>query len=209
MTKRKSSRKAVLALASSLMLIAILAVPFVASASSANRVFYMPDGGSFVPTGSFGGDIAEGGGNGINKLTINAGSVGYYVYFTIHNNNQSGTSGTTYFETRKGPGNNDLSGNVALSATAGSFTDGVNSTNLTFNGTADAPLYVRVYVPPCGSGGTFRIQAHPGGSAHQGNGPGVVAYINCNGYTPPTPTPTATPTPAQVCYDYYGNPIPC
>lgn len=196
-----------------LTMLAMVMVPSIAAASQANRVFYTPVASSFMPAGSFGGMIAEGDGKGINKLTINAGPQGYDVYFTINNTNESEKPGTTFFETRKGPGNNDLSGAVALSAVPGQFTNGVNTATLTFNGSLGVPLYVRVHIPPCGSDGTFRIQAHPGGTAKQGNGPGVVAYVKCNGYVPPAPTPTPTPGggggTAEPCYDYYGNPYKC
>jgi hypothetical protein len=167
-----------------------------------NRVNYAPVPSSFSPAGSFGGDIPEGGGTGINKLTINAGPVGYYVYFTINNNNAAGVSGTTTFDTRQGAGAPDLSGNVSLSAVPGQFTTGQNTASLTFNGSVGVPLYVRVWIPPCGTGGSFRIQAHPGGTGNQGNGPGVTTTINCNGYVPDT-------TPPATCYDYYGQPYTC
>jgi len=177
-------------------------VPSIVSASQANRVFYTPVQSSFVPQGSFGSMIAEGYGKGINKLTVNAGPQAYDLFFTINNTNESQKPGTTFFETRKGPGNNDLSSFVALSAVPGQFTEGVNTTTLNFNGSAGVPLYVRVHVPPCGSDGTFRIQAHPGGTDKQGNGPGVVVFVNCNGYVPPV-------IGGGTCYDYYGNPYKC
>ncbi len=186
------------------LLMAFLVVPSFVSASNANRVFYTPLPESFMPTGSYGNMIPEGYGKGINKLFINAGPQDYDVYFTINNTNESGRSGTTFFETRKGPGNVDLSPNVALSATPGFADNATNTLTMDFTGKVGNPLYVRVHIPACGSDGTFRIQAHPGGTAHQGNGPGVVVFVNCNGYVPPAP-----PTPATTCFDYYGNPIAC
>lgn len=191
-------------LASLAALVALIALPLLTMASG-NRVYYTPIESSFTPEGSFGGMVAEGYGKGINKLTINAGAAPYTVTFTINNTN-NGTKGTTYFETRKGPGNNDLSPNVKLSS-SNDFTNATNTTFLTFNDTStDANLYVQVQVPPCTSGnvGTFRIQAHPSGTAHQGNGPGVVVFVNCTGYTVPDETP-----PPSTCYDYWGNPIAC
>lgn len=187
-------------------LVALLAVPVLTRADG-NRVYYTPIQSSFLPADAFGGMVAEGYGKGINKLTINAGPQEYTVNFTINNTN-NGTEGTTYFETRKGPGSNDLSSNVKLSS-SGDFTSATNSTFLSFpNTSTDVPLYVQVDVPPCSSGtvGTFRIQAHPSNlsTAHQGNGPGVVVYINCTGYTPPPETP-----PPATCYDYYKQPIAC
>lgn len=160
-----------------LLLLAIMIAPLSALADG-NRVYYTPDSNSFTP-GSLVDITAEGHGNGINKVTVNASpDSGYYLNFTINNNN-NGTDGTTFFETRKGPGNNDLSPNVTfLNGDANG-----NTTYLTFpNDSSDVPLYVQVYIPPCNEseGGTFRIQAHPGGSAHQGNGPGVVVSVNCN-----------------------------
>jgi hypothetical protein len=187
-------------MAALLAIIAILSVPLLTRAAG-NRVYYSPDPDSFSPAGSFGSMIAEGNGNGINKLTLNAGPEAYTVTFTINNNN-NGTKGTTFFETRKGPGNNDLSGQVKLSPSP-DFSDATNSTYLNFaDESNDAPLYVQVEVPACSAsqaGGTFRIQAHPGGTAHQGNGPGVVVSVDCNGYTPP-------PT---ICYDQYNNVVIC
>lgn len=189
-----------LGLALLLAVIAILALPF-ATKADGNRVYYSPDPNSFTPSGAFGSLIPEGYGNGINKLTINAGPQPYTVTFVINNNN-NGTKGTTFFETRKGPGNNDLSDKVKLSSTP-DFSNATNSTYLTFaNGSSDALLYVQVQIPACSSdkdSGTFRIQAHPGGTAHQGNGPGVVVFLDCNGYIPP-------PT---ICHDTYDNPIVC
>ena len=189
-------------MASVLALVALLAVPLLTMASG-NRIYYTPVESSFTPAGSFGSMTAEGYGKGINKLVINAGPTAYTVNFTINNTN-NGTIGTTYYQTRKGPGNNDLSPNVKLSPD-GDFTNATNYPSLNFtDATTDVNLYVQVEVPPCTSGnvGTFRIQAHPGGTANQGNG--VVVYINCTGYTVPEETP-----PPGTCYDYYGNPIVC
>jgi len=157
----------------------------------------MPDQSSFNPAGAWGGDIANGGGNGINKLTILGTAEGGTVDFIVRNNNESGRTGTTLFEVRKGPGNNDLSGGVTL-ANNPDYADGGQTTLVTFSGKGlDAPLYVRVSLPPCAEGGTFRIQAHPGGTVHQGNGPGVVVFLACGQTPPPT------------CYDYNGNPVVC
>lgn len=198
----RSRIRLAMGLSSFAILAVLFTVPLMASASSANRVFYTVVDSSFSPAGSEQSDIPEGYGKGINKLTINAGPVGYDVYFTINNTNESGTSGSTYFETRKGPGGNDLSGNVQLSSVANQFAGTTNSTTLNFPGSEGVPLYVHVYVPPCGSDGSFRIQAHPGGSANQGNASGVMVFVNCNGYVPPTPTTT-------YCYYSYGQGYIC
>lgn len=181
-----------------LLMLSLLLVPGIVAASNANRVFYAPDPASFVPEGSFGSMVAEGYGKGINKLTVNAGPEAYDLFFTINNTNQSGRAGTTFFETRKGPGNNDLSSFVALSATPDFAENATNTVTMDFPGSAGAPLYVRVHVPACGSDGTFRIQAHPGGTDKQGNGPGVVVYVNCNGFVPAPPPPP--PPPPTICY---------
>jgi hypothetical protein len=187
-----------------LALVALLALPFVTKADG-NRVYYAPDTTSFSPVGSFGSMIPEGNGKGINKLTVNAGPEAYTLTFVINNNN-NGTKGTTFFETRKGPTNTDLSGQVQLAASLGGLSGATNSTYLTFaDGSNDTPLYVRVQIPACSSdknSGTFRIQAHPSSisTADQGNGPGVVVSLDCNGYVPP---------PAAVCYDNYDQPMVC
>jgi hypothetical protein len=203
-TRKFLGLRIIFGLTSLAALVALLSVPLLTRADG-NRVYYTPLESSFVPASAFGGMIAEGYGKGINKLTINAGPAAYTVNFTINNTN-NGTKGTTYFETRKGPGNNDLSPNVKLSSTS-DFTNATNTTFLDFTDTStDANLYVQVDVPPCTSGtvGTFRIQAHPGGTGHQGNGPGVVVYVNCTGFIPPTQTP-----PPATCVDYWGYPIAC
>jgi len=189
--------KKLLGIMSLVFALSVMAVPFMASASNANRVFYMPDQTTFNPAAAWGGDIANGGGNGINKLTILGTAQGGTVDFIVRNNNESGKTGSTLFEVRKGPGNNDLSGGVTLANNA-AYADGGQTTLVTFSGKGvDAPLYVRVSLPPCAEGGTFRIQAHPGGTLHQGNGPGVVVFLACGQTPPPT------------CYDYNGNPIDC
>jgi hypothetical protein len=189
-----------LGMAALLAIVAILSVPLLTRAAG-NRVYYSPDPDSFSPAGSFGSMIAEGSGTGINKLTLNAGPEAYTVTFTINSNN-NGTKGTTFFETRKGPTDNDLSGQVKL-APSPDFSEATNTTYLNFTDESNqAPIYVQVEVPACSAGqvgGTFRIQAHPGGTAAQGNGPGVVVYLDCNGYTPPP----------KVCYDQYGQVVMC
>ncbi|HEX2914713.1 MAG TPA: hypothetical protein VH186_28185 [Chloroflexia bacterium] len=189
--KRKLSLRLIGAL-SALLMVAMVAVPIIALASNANRVFYMPDQSTFSPSSAWGGDIPEGGGNGINKLTLTGDTSAYWVTFVVRNNNESGRTGTTFFETRKGPGNVDLSPYVQLSATS-DFSGASNTVVIPFNGTNDSPLYVRAYVPACPSDGSFRIQAHPGGTTNQGNGPGVVVNIDCSKIA--TPTPTSTPVP--------------
>jgi hypothetical protein len=189
--------KKILGFLSLALLLSIVTVPFIASAAGpGNRVYYSPDASSFNPAAAYGGQIANGGGNGINKLTILGTPDGGYVDFIVRNNNDR-ANGKTLFEVRKGPGNVDLSSNVLL-ANNSDYNGAGQTTLVTFaSANADAPLYVRVLTPPCAQGGTFRIQAHPGGTVHQGNGPGVVVHLECGQAPPP------------VCYDYNGNPIPC
>jgi hypothetical protein len=182
--KRFLGFKVMHGVASLLLLVAITALPVVATAAG-NRVYYTPVESSFSPYGSLEKIVPEGYGKGINKVTVNASPyTGYTLNFTINNNN-NGTSGTTFFETRKGPGNNDLSPGVLLSPTGDFYGNpGLgNTTFLTFpDNSTDVPLYVQVEIPACPDGkstGTFRIQAHPGGEARQGNGPGVVVFVNC------------------------------
>jgi len=176
-----------------------MTVPLIAAAAGVgkgNRVYYSPDALSFNPLGSYGGQIANGGGTGINKLTILGAPEGGYVDFIVRNNNDR-ANGKTLFQVRKGPGNVYLSSNVVLANNA-AYDGGGQTTLVTFaSANADAPLYVRVLTPPCAQGGTFRIQAHPGGTVHQGNGPGVVVFLACGQAPPPT------------CYDYNGNPVVC
>lgn len=204
-TRKFLGSRLIFGLTSLAALVALLSVPLLTRADG-NRVYYTPLPSSFVPANAFGGMIPEGYGNGINKLRINAGPAPSIVNFTINNNN-NGSSGTTFFETRKGPGNNDLSSKVKLSATLTSdgkpdFTGATNTTYLTFpDDSTDAPLYVQVEVPPCTSGVdyTFRIQAHPGGTADVGNGPGVVVFVSCTGSKVPG-------GPLPICYsEYSGN----
>ena len=168
--------------------------------SNGNRVGYNPDPTSFIPVGSFGGDIAEGGGAGINKLTINAGPQAYYVFFTVKNTNDSSVWGqqNVGIDVRdQGSGNLVSGGYVSISLTPQQFVNG-NTQVISSYGSgpnpSDVPVYVRMLVPPCpGSDkSVVRLQAHPDVHGHPGNGPGVMIEINCNGYIPPTP-------PSTVC----------
>ena len=168
--------------------------------SNGNRVGYNPDPTSFLPIGSYGSDIAEGGGAGINKLTINAGPQAYYVFFTVKNTNDSSVWGqqNVGIDVRdQGSGNMVSGGYVSISLTPQLFVNG-NTQVISSYGSgpnpSDVPVYVRMLVPPCpGSDkAVVRLQAHPDVHGHPGNGPGVMIEINCNGYTPPAP-------PSTVC----------
>jgi hypothetical protein len=157
-------------------------------------------------------------GDGTIFVNAVAGATAYDLYFTLNTWAAPDKQRTRYpigtpITARKLSGN-DLSDRVALSLSEGNFAGATKTVNATYSATGSAtvnnvPVYVKVAMPTCGDlkGGQqqVKIQADTAGVAGLGNGHGIIVRFTC-GDAPVAPTPTPTP---QICYDYYGNVIPC
>jgi hypothetical protein len=185
-----------------LLMLALVAVPFVALA---DHVDYAVPVSSVSPAGK--ADVKTAG-DGTVFVNAVAGNEAYNLYFTLNTWAEPDKQRTTYpisvpVTARKLSGT-DWSGNAALSLTAGNFAGKGKTVTASYSAPGNAtknnvPVYVQFRVPTCAeisNGGQqqVKIQADTAGIAHLGNGHGIIIRFDCTASSTATPKPTNTAT---------------
>lgn len=137
-------------------------------------------------------------GQGITKLTVGAPNEGVYTcdfWIRVSKDNGAATGLLVAGADPGGASGKNQSPYVQLSLTD-NFEGATGSLNVNTAGVLVQYVHVRLTLPSCSelTGKGVRFKMHT-----DGNSSGVKMTFACVDIAPPPP----------VCYDYYGNPIPC